>query len=526
MSLESSLRRFAPVFLFIVCVSVFANSPFSGFVWDDKDIIEGREGFYNDLRNVKKAFLMADTVRLEDKTPYYRPFTYLTFFFDYNLWRLNPFWYHIENLLLHASVVILFYLLILKVFEKPRIAFFAALLFSVHPVNAEAVNFISGGRNTLLCAVFSIISLIFLKKRGNIWVFFSAIAYFLALLSKEQAIVLPFFLVSMAVLTREKGLRPAFSAAAIFTGVTAIYLFMRMSALGAFDSGDEMEASLRKLGFISSVLFENLRLMIFPFKLNAFYARDAMGFAPHKAVLALAGIALLVYFSVRRNAPEPLRAGALWVLWGFLPISNIIVIPSAPVAERYLYMPLLGFCLIFGYLIGVFYAKQRILATFMLVLIITAFGIRTYARSFVWKDEIRLFKGMIASNPQNSKAYFNLGNAYMGMGMPDIALGYWEETVRVDPKETRAYNNIGNIYYQRGDYKKAMEYYENALKAEPGNFLIHFNLGMAADISGDKGKALFHYEAFLRYASRSPDMEQREKAKTAEKQISAIKSGR
>ena len=107
-----SSKRISVVLLLIIILLVFSNSLFSEFVWDDQFIL--KKDIFTDWKNIGDIFLTADTAHTDDNISYYRPVTYLTFLFDYQVWELKPFWYSLENILLHASVVIIFYLLIAR----------------------------------------------------------------------------------------------------------------------------------------------------------------------------------------------------------------------------------------------------------------------------------------------------------------------------------------------------------------------------------------------------------------------------
>ncbi len=294
------------LFLILAVGIVYANSLFSGFVWDDNWLIIWKQAFFSHPGNAIKILITSDGP-LGGKLPYYRPFNTLTYMLDHFLWGLHPFWYHLENIMLHGIVVALFYFLLLGVFEDGRLAFFSALLFAVYPVNADAVDFISS-RNTLFCAAFSMASLLFLIKGGVKWTILSLFAYFLALLSKEPAVGLPFFLLSFRLATKEEKFKTKWNAIAGFFIVTALYFVIRHFILGAFTSKTGVEFSIERLKFMAAVLFEHFRLMIFPFRLNAYYTDEVISFSLIKACAVIFGLYAFFYLSLSRKSPAPMRA--------------------------------------------------------------------------------------------------------------------------------------------------------------------------------------------------------------------------
>ena len=493
------------IVLLLVIGAVYANSLVSGFVWDDNTLIIQKQAFFSNPENAVRILTSPDAP-LGVKTPYYRPLNTLTYMVDHFIFGLHPFWYHLENVLLHAVVVMLFYLLLLELFEDEWLAFFSALLFAVYPVNAESVNWISA-RNVILCSVFSVASLLFLARGKKA---ISFLAYFLALLSKEPAVVLPFFLLSLGLTSSGNRFKARKNVLIGFFAVTSLYFVLRHLVLGTFTGNSGLDLSLSNLKLISSVYFENFKLFVFPFKLNSRYTEAQMYFSPIKAVSAIACVLFLLYFALKKESPEPVRFGAQWILWGLLPISGIIKIPSGPVAERYQYTVLFGAVLMIGYALSRLRTKKVFAGTVIAAALTLALGARTFERNFVWKDDISFFSGMIRANPANGEAYCDLGTVYGEMGEADkairefqsaLALGYPQAWVNIgiahthegrlddavqdfkkalvlNPKNTEAMAHLGVAYEQEGNLEQAEREYKETLALDPGLAMTQVNLGV------------------------------------------------
>ena len=156
-----------PVLLAVIAltvVSVYANSLGSGFVWDDASIVLDRGEFFSEVSNAWTILGSADATHTSGaKNPYYRPLNTLSYMLDYHLWGHDPFWYHLENLLLHAATVALLFFVVEAAFADRTLAFITAILFAVHPVHSESVSFVSA-RNNLLCVGLLFGSLLALTK--------------------------------------------------------------------------------------------------------------------------------------------------------------------------------------------------------------------------------------------------------------------------------------------------------------------------------------------------------------------------
>lgn len=475
--------------------AAYANSFFSGFVWDDKVLVVQKQAFFSDHANAIRILISPDAP-LGVITPYYRPLNTLSYMLDHYLWGLNPFWYHLENVLLHALVSTLFYLLLIKVFEDGKLAFFSALLFALHPVNTESVSWVAA-RNVLFCGVFSIASLFFLAKGGVRGAVFSFLAYFFALLSKEQAIVLPFFLLSFGLFQAEGKFKIRKTVLAAYFAVTAVYFAIRRLVLGAFVAKHGLSFSLSRFKLIAAVCFEHFRLMLFPYRLNAFYSQKMIFFSSFKGVIVAICLLLLLYFSLNKKSASPVRAGAQWILWGLLPVSNIVKIPSAPVAERYQYMIIFGFVLIIGYFLAWLQKKRALAGAAVVSAFMIAYGVQTFQRNLVWQNDTALYSSMVRSDPGNMLARVNLGVDYENEGRIDEAIQEFRTVLGIDPGHIAARVNLGMAYIRKGRVPDAIMELRTAVRLGPSIPQTHIALGIAYVKDGLLGDAAGQFKTVL-----------------------------
>src|SRR5574340_1292842 len=181
----------------LIAVVVYANSLGNGFVWDDTNIIITNPALKGPPLPLFKSI---DVGRDYELLPYYRPLTILTFLIEERLHGLSPFPMHLVNILLHAANSFLVYRLAWALGRDHYASLLAGLLFAIHPVNTEAVDFLSGGRNTLL-ACFFVLSALLLQRRGivegkNSAALAGSIFFLTALFSKETALMGLLFIVA------------------------------------------------------------------------------------------------------------------------------------------------------------------------------------------------------------------------------------------------------------------------------------------------------------------------------------------
>jgi Flp pilus assembly protein TadD len=479
-ALETAKKPVLVAVIVLTVSLVYGNSLDSGFVWDDASIVVNRGGFFDEPSSIRAILGSEDSTHVSGvKNPYYRPLNTLSYMLDYHLWGHDPFWYHLENLLLHVLTVILLFFVVEAAFDDRALAFITAILFGVYPVNSEAVSFVSA-RNNVLCAGLFFGSLLALTKcraSGHLWPFGSLLLFFLSLMSKESAVVIPLFLASLASFTKKPGLRTNGSILLSFFAILLAYFSMRFLVLGAFTSEAGPELSVEKLRLMAAVYFENFRLILYPFRLNAHYTQEFLSFDWIKAIAALAGIGLLVFLSVWRRSPEPIRAGSQWVFWGLLLVSNLVAIPSAPVAERYLYAVVPGIALMAACLLRKPLRRDARSAAIVIAIIAVSFSAKALLRNRVWTDDLVLNTSMIRSDPSNAFAHMNLGITLSKLDRMEEGETALRESIRINSSNPRAYYNLAALQFRQGRLMEAVQSNETAVRLDPDHAKARSSLG-------------------------------------------------
>lgn len=475
------------LFLTVVLLAVYGNTLNHGFVWDDTDVIVGNP-ILERLGNIPSFFLTED--RIEVASGYYRPLTYASFALDRAIWGLNPVGFNITNLLLHIAAVLSFFLVLRALFREERLAFLAALLFSLHPVVGETVNFHSGGRNTLLCAVFFLLALYCHVKRKPL----AALLFFTgAIFSKEFGLVLPAFLFFHdRYIAKEK---PRWAGYALYLVPIALYFGLRSLAV-------EKANLLASLNFGESLwiapwlVLRYLWNMVFPFQLKVLY--DVHSNIP-VAALCLAGTLALIgaffYFLKRR---QELSLAILWYLVFLLPVLNIIRLPAASLmADRYAYFSLMGFSLALSYLLC--RIRKQVALPLVLVLCLL-FAWVDVQRNNHWKDDFSFFSRMIEDAPEMALGYHDLGIHYFKRDDLANAEKYLLLASSKQDITARLLGAGAGALWESGKIDTTEKLLLRQLELEPGNpqpyvmlKMIYQRQGKAAQakIYGDKAEALF-----------------------------------
>ncbi len=512
---------FPVALLFVVCIALYLNSLSNGFVFDDYAVIIENKHIQHPLESFP-SFFNHSYFSVAAGESSYRPVATLSYYSIYAVAGLNPFWYHLFSLFLHAANVILIYLLAGLILKNRLTALIAAVLFACHPALTEAVDCISYNED-LLAAFFYILALIFyLRLRSTEpnpsikYYTLSLFFFLLGLFSKEMAITLPAIILLYDVSFRDEADQQSFSFKLIintikdrglvysgFMAVGLFYLFVRFFLLvNPEHSLKPFSGSLLdRIIFLPAHIFSFIKLSFWPVKLTADYV---VPYPPHYfsisnfiGVLCVAGLVVPSFFIFRHS--RKFFFATWWFLITLFPVYNLIPIYN-PLAERYLYLPLIGFCM--APALGVNFLKSKqffrkapanALLPMAIVAILSFYSAGTIARNRDWKDSLTLWSKTALTSPDSSTAHGSLGRAYQDRGQLKKAIREYEKAIEIFPDNYKAYYNLGVIYDLQGALKEAETNYKSAIDINPAFVNARFNLGNIYHKQGLLSEAMHQY---------------------------------
>jgi protein O-mannosyl-transferase len=462
MKLTGNVKTLIGIAVFLSALAYVQTLSYD-FVYDDIPLVV-ENSLIKDIKNIP-AFFQHEDVIDGSHTGYYRPLIPFSYLADYLIWGLNPLGYHLTNIIFHLTVIALLYVFALRVLGTPGGAFCACLFFGLHPLNTEAVAFITG-RNNILCAVFILSSILAFGKYRDTdarrWLVLSLAFFFAGLLCKEFAVVIPLILVFSDLMNRRLQKADIYRYGSFLIPLGA-YVAMRAAVLGGplgitLTSAD---LSQRLYGAVD-ILVTYVRLSVLPWGQKALYEKQSVSiFRFILEVLFLALAAAVLYWQRARKWPV---IGALWFVLFLLPVMNIVPIAGSPIAERYLYIPLMGMAIVFG---GTVSSLQTGAADFRLgaavVLVLAVFFLLTVTRNPVWKSDEDLYQDMVRTTPGAYKGYYDLGLVRYRQKAFGEAKSLWEKALTVKPDMMALHNNLGVLYEETGDYERAESHYRAVL---------------------------------------------------------------
>lgn len=184
--------------------------------------------------------------------------------------------------------------------------------------------------------------------------------------------------------------------------------------------------------------------------------------------LCLIGLVHQALCSEDSHRRRILTLGLGFLVIPFLPASNLFFRVGFVVAERVLYLPSVGYCVLLTCGFGALSRqtkKKKLIAAVVLGILVTNV-LRCVTRSSEWRSEDQLFGSALSVCPLNAKVHYNIGKNLADKGNQTAAIRYYREAVRLNPKYVHAMNNLGNILKERNELQEAEELLSLAVKIQ------------------------------------------------------------
>jgi hypothetical protein len=486
---------------------------------------------------------------------YFRPLITLLYRLDFRLWGSNPAGYHLTNLLWHLSATVLLYQVAIRTVGAVAAAWAAAMVFAVLPAHTEAIGWVQGRTEVVSTALVLFTLLALVQSHGTDggaapawWAVLAGCGFLAALLAKESAMALPLIWAVWEVSEIRRGSwRKRLPGLACRFGVLLLgalgYLILRRHAVGAVVG---LPLSLSPLGprvlGLLAVLAEYGRTLLIPgLTLNLF---QALPDSPLPWVLllclAMAGVLAGGFLAVS-GWGRPALPWAAWTPTMLLPALIFVWYAPAPergfyAAERLLYLPSVGWCVLLGGLLAALRSGRREadasgwgLVTMGGLLV--GYAALTLIRLVPWSDAAGLYVAMQAQPrlPQSMRVlvHNNLGQVYLERDQFPAARAEFLAALRLQPDYALAYNNLGVLLVREGKPEEARPWLESAIRLNPSYAAAYGNLGAALEAAGNLSAARAAYEAGMRVAPGSARLAQGlERIRDGNPRVSRPRTGR
>lgn len=541
---RSALLLLICLALAAVSWAVYSGAPDNEFIWDDPIVFSQQLPYFDSLSNV--FFPPRDIPQFADR--YYRPVIVLTYMVDE--WLATTFWpegdrararevvYHSSCVIYHLVTTVLVFLLGLSLHRWAGLsgaggvvgAAVGALWFAVHPIHVESVAWMAG-RSDVVCGLFFVATLCLYcwhRIRGGLALLVGALFCALAaMLSKETGVALVFALPLLewmaapiiqepVVASRAERRRAERDASAgrssgpitvswplrlgLVAAVVLTYFLLRSAGLASMHAGRIQRADDWAERFLGAGWWY-LRKAIWPPPQSAFVSEIPTGSLPLTLAVLVPLLAVAAGIWWSRRTPGGAREFAALMLYFFAAAPSMAIalyrISETPLAERYLYIPTVGGCLLAGFLLERLAdrlknrALQVVLPVAIGLAVATPAGIAARQRGEVWQNNLAFWTDTVEKAPDQGLPHLHLGITYSerraDAGQPP---NYWEqkaieqyqralETYDDAEGRSKSHNNLGSVYIGLGQYDQAITHFEQATQIDTRYPNAHYNWGMA-----------------------------------------------
>ncbi|MBU0678627.1 MAG: tetratricopeptide repeat protein [Verrucomicrobia bacterium] len=501
----------------------------------DCDFVGFNDGGYVTENEWVKAGITREGVKnafTEPVSALIYPLTMLSHMLDCELFGLNPAAHHGTSVLLHGLNVVLLFFLLRTLTKNTLPSAAAAALFAVHPLNVEAVAWISQ-RKSVLSTFFGLLALMAYVRyasRPRLRTYLLIIVLLvLSLVSKAMLVTFPLLVLLLDIWPLQrviwveedggvKWLKTIMAPANRRLLTEKIPLFLVILPVCALTVWTQHDAGFMggsgnisiptRIALVLSNYFFYLFKFFAPLRLGALYSITG---APVPAWETVSGVIVLLActdLALKRVRKQPwLAAGWGWYIAALLPVCGLLQAGLAGKADRFAYIPMIGL------LMAVIWAGRDLLhgrikdvralrgtgsVAFILVLVLLTAGTRLQLRH--WADSKAFFARAADVTERNDIAHVNLGLIFSAEGDYHAALNHFREAALIHPSDPDLQLNVGSCLTLLGRHAEALPHYEAAVRLRPDDAVIGYNLGLCLQANGEKSAALEAMQGALELA--------------------------
>lgn len=525
------LQLAALCFIGVISTVAYSNSFQGVLTFDDRHNII--ENYYLKIDSLSPVDLIAAATQGPSGHRWVPNFS---FALNYYFHKLDVWGYHLVNLVVHIVTACGLYLLAQRILLLPvlasrygrraaEVAFVAAVLWAVHPVQTNAVTYIVQ-RMTSMAAMFYVYSLLFYvvgrrrKQASTRFAFYlsSLLCGVLAVFSKENAVTLPLAILAIEVFFMRQAAwswgdkkHIVYLVLAGCALLVPVWFFLGINPVSPIMAGYEARSFTlgERLLTEARVLLHYLSLLALPLpsrlNLNYDFPLSTGLFSPPQtvgALLVLGSLWWAVLYLFKRD--RLLSFAILWFLGNLVIESSFIALEL--VFEHRLYLPSMFVSLAFIALLYRLAAERRYIVRGTVVVVGVIFVLLTWQRNELWGDQVRLWTDVVAKSPQLARAHYGLGVSYQEAGDYQAAEESLLKAVALAPEDSTVYFNLAILYEKQNNFEAAIKALRTALvKKNAFIDMVYAGLSRVYRKAGDYPRAMQAVDLALKYGPGNPE---------------------
>lgn len=505
-----SLPKAFPFFLSAIIVILYSNSLSFNFIdfWDNQGFsyIKGNELITSlSFDNIKTIFTSSFD-------HHYHPLTLISLAIDYQIGGDSPLVFRITNLILFVFIAWFIFIFVNQLTKNFYLSAFVSLFFALHPFNVESIAWLSERKN-LLFAFFWFPSVILYLKYQRVnklkFLYFSALLFFISLLTKSQGLTLVpvLFLIDYfegKPLDRKSLLNkiPFLLLAGVFTLFVLMFhnpeIFTRNHPASPIDY---FFTGFRNLAFFTYKTFV-------PYGFSAYYPYpdypsliNVFWYFP----LLVIAFSIIIYKYFRHD--KLMIFGLAFFIFNIFPMLKCFSIPYGNfiAADRYMILPISGLAIFAWALASHIKIKKKIAPAIVVSLFFVFLFYTSWNYSLVWKDNISFYTGLIDKHPELQSAWGNRGKTYMSQKKYNEAVSDFTELIHLNPDYSNAYLNRGLAYINLNKEMQAYNDFSSAIRCDSQNFKAYNNRALLLLRTGKLDQALIDADKGVELQPNSAD---------------------
>ena len=466
---------------------------------------------------------------------------------DVRCFGLQPTGHHLISVVLHYANTLLLFFALKSMTEAIWRSAFVAGLFALHPLHVESVAW-AAERKDVLSGFFFMLALLayvgYVKRledlrreirdrhrksadtrhdsigKTQLWYCASLMCFVLGLISKPMLVTLPFVLLLLDYwpLSRFRiGRRAPDSkpiSAVLLEKLPFLALAVASSTITFFaQKQGGATLSLREVPLAHRLA--NAVVAYFTYLFKLFWPIDlTLPYLPpqHWKVLQI-GLAVLTLLSITLLVLGPWRrlpymaVGWLWFMGMLIPVSGLVQVGSQFMADRYMYLPLIGCFIVISWgcwqLVRKWNVPQLLPFAAAIVVFLVAGALARHQVGF-WRNSETFFRHAVAVDADNYVAHDNLGSALAEQGRFDEAKGQFRESLRIRPDGYFALYNLGLLLATRGEFTEAAPLLKKVVELNPSSANVYGKLGFAFAAQGRLDVAIVYYKEWVKNQPNEP----------------------
>ncbi len=522
-----------------LCFLLYGNTLTNNYSFDDEYVIVNNKKVSKGFSGIPELF-KSRYIESSTQNYGYRPITLTSFAIEYQFFGANPAVSHFINLFLYILSCLLIFKILHSLFKNSHwiLPLTITILFVVHPIHTEVVNNVKS-RDEILCFLFALLALWsaikYARNEKGIWLFAVFGFMVLSFLSKLSTLTFLAIIPLSLYFFENAGKKVILRLIGVLVLPLVIYRLINTQLIETSGSRQllfiENPLFVNDIGFVDRIpmafytVFYYIKLLFVPNPLISYYGYNHINIVGWDDPFVWLGVVIVLPLAIfaiwKFRTKSILVYGLVFFFVAISMYSNLIKPAVGIIAERFAYIPSLGFCIVLGWLLlrltgvdfsvknSAFFPRSNIACISVVVILLIGSTVVVLNRNRDWQDLVTLLEHDLKKAPQSVKLNMLLADdLFKSITFKNLSetekdsimaksIYHYNQALRVYPEHTPAHNNLGVLYSLKGEVDEAHQHFLKASQYDTPDARTYFNLGLSYRANGDRTKAIANLKKSL-----------------------------